>query len=64
MQVNGAPELPFPTLGPFAPQEHFHSTRTNCGNTHFFGMFTPRELGTVLVPGTLFGGTKLAPTSK
>uniref|UniRef100_A0A8C2BZ91 Epithelial cell transforming 2 n=1 Tax=Cyprinus carpio TaxID=7962 RepID=A0A8C2BZ91_CYPCA len=24
------------TIGPFAPQEPFHSTRTNCGTTHFW----------------------------
>ncbi len=48
--------------GPFAPQKPFHSTQTNCGTTHF--LFAPQELGTVLVPGTPFGGTKLAPTSE
>ncbi len=30
----------------------------------FFGVFAPQELGTYLVLGTLFGGTKLAPTSE
>ncbi len=33
-------------------------------NLFFFGVFAPQELGTYLVLGTPFGGTKLAPTSE
>ncbi len=49
------------TEGPFALQEPFHSTRTNCGTTHFLH-FRTAETGCDFSNGLPFLRTKLAPT--